>query len=128
MKNSLVLILTFVGISASFSGSAMEIVCEAEYGGKTESITLNQTQDVFQYQAIDLRNRFRFQAQYLESQSKLKTYVYEFQSGNPVIIYAGESRITNTECTTNPKSLGLNKVYSSQLGREMYFQCLISCK
>jgi len=127
MKRLLKLLNCIVGLCIAPHAIALSVICECEYAGKVETITTHPTSDVFEYKYINLRNRFRFQIQLLSESSKLKTYVYEFQNNLPVILYAGEQTISPEKCSDESKNLGENKVYSSNLGREMYFNCRLNC-
>ena len=67
-------------------------------------------------------------AQFLQERAKLKTYVYELRSHVPTLIHASEHMLSAPRCEPPPGSLGLNKVYSSDLEREMFFQCFVMCE
>ena len=75
-----------------------------------------------------LGDRFRFQAQYLESRAKLKTYVYELRERTPALIHASENPLSPSNCAQRQEGFGLNKVYSADLEREMFFQCFAVCE
>ena len=106
----------------------MTVTCQAEYGLTTETLHLPASADVFVFQSVSLGERFLFKAQLLQERAKLKTYVYELRSHSPTLIHASEHILSPQGCATLPASLGLNKVYSSDLEREMFFQCFVSCE
>ena len=105
--------------------------CEADYGGRTERLTLQPTTDVYATQSFTLGNRFRFQAQYLPQRAKLKTWVYELRERGPLLLHAAEYPLPANACSAgNPSAIhfGLNKVYSSDFERELFFHCSGSCE
>ena len=109
-----------------FAGS-VKATCSAEYGGITETLMLMPATDVFTFQSASLGDRFEFRAQYLEDRAKLKTYVYELRENAPALIHANEQRLSPSNCAHQSAGFGLNKVYSSDLEREMFFQCFAVC-
>ena len=105
--------------------------CEADYGGRTEKLSLPPTTDVYATQSATLGNRFRFQAQYLSGRSKLKTWVYELRERGPLLLHAAEYPLPADACsagTAGSTDFGLNKVYSSDFERELFFRCSSLCK
>jgi len=110
------------------AAAPMTATCHAEYGLSTETLHLPASADVFVFQSVSLGERFLFKAQLLQERAKLKTYVYELRSHSPTLIHASEHLLSQQRCATPPASLGLNKVYSSDLEREMFFECFVSCE
>ena len=113
---------------SALAAETMIVTCDAEYGLTKETLHLPASSEVFTFQSVNLGDRFLFKAQLLQERAKLKTYVYELRSHSPTLIHAGEHILSQQACATVPGSLGLNKVYSSDLEREMFFQCFASCK
>ena len=112
---------------ARASSAALSVNCEAEYGGKAHNMDVRPTADVFAMQSVDAGTRFRFSAQWLETRAKLKTFVHELDERAPVLIHAAEYPLPSS-CTPGLIDFGLNKVYSSDLGRELFFQCSARCE
>ncbi len=112
-------------------------ICEADYGGRAETLLLQPTTDVYATQSVTLGKRFRFQAQYLSERGKLKTWVYELRERGPVPLHAAEYPLPADAChAARPGSsvdnrmtdFGLNKVYSSDFERELFFRCTSTCE
>lgn len=110
------------------SASSLSVSCEAEYGLISEKFPIAASSDVFTFHSLNLGDRFVFKAQFLQERAKLKTYVYELRSHVPTLIHASEHMLSAPRCKPPPGSLGLNKVYSSDLEREMFFQCFVMCE
>lgn len=106
----------------------MKVACDADYGGKTEHIEVQPTRDVFSFQSADLGSRFRFLAQHLTQQARLKTFVYELREKSAVLIHAGEYQLPMNQCPQPSSDFGLNKIYSSDFGRELFFRCTADCE
>jgi hypothetical protein len=109
----------------------LALSCEADYGGRAERLALQPTTDVYATQSVQLGHRFRFQAQYLPERAKLKTWVYELRERGPLLLHAAEYPIANDACSTGSAAivdLGLNKVYSSDYERELFFRCTRRCE
>ncbi len=107
-------------------------VCDADYGGRMERLQLVPATDVFERQSVTLGKRFRFSAQYLPERAKLKTWVYELRERGPALLHAAEYPLpadacANSDAPTAVRSFGLNKVYSSDYERELFFQCRPGC-
>ena len=117
-----------LGILASPAWAALKISCETDYGGKAYRIDALPTDDVFAFQSVDAGTRFRFSVQWLARRAKLKTFVHELDERSPVLIHAAEYPLPSTACTSQAIDFGLNKVYSSDLGRELFFQCSATCE
>ena len=113
-------------LDTTFAGT-IRATCTADYGGITETLTLAPAPDVFSFESASLGDRFEFRAQYLEDRAKLKTFVYEFREAVPALIHANEQRLSPSNCQQRVEGFGLNKVYSSDLEREMFFQCFAVC-
>ena len=119
---------------AAFAGDAVATVtlsCEADYGGHAEKLTLQPTTDVYATQSVALAQRFRFNAQYLSDRAKLKTWVYELRERGPVLLHAAEYPLQADACGAADASstdFGLNKVYSSDFERELFFRCVRRCE
>ena len=129
MKSLVVALPVIAGLSLiPASATALSVTCHAEYGLTTEQLPIPATGDVFSFQSVNLGDRFVFKAQFLQERAKLKTYVYELRSQVPTLIHASEHFLTAQRCTNPVDSLGLNKVYSSDLEREMFFQCFVGCE
>ena len=105
-----------------------KVACHAEYGLIAEVLPVPASAEVFVFQSVTLGERFLFKAQLLSERAKLKTYVYELRSHSPTLIHASEHILSEQGCAKRSASLGLNKVYSSDLEREMFFQCFVSCE
>ena len=116
-----------LGLLAYPAWAAMTIRCEADYGGKAYRIDAQPTDDLFAFQTVDAGTRFRFSVQWLEARAKLKTFVHELDERAPVLIHAAEYPLPSS-CTPGLIDFGLNKVYSSDLGRELFFQCSAKCE
>ena len=116
------------GLLALPAGAALKISCEADYGGKAYRIDAQPTDDVFAFQSVDAGTRFRFSVQWLQARSKLKTFVHELDERAPTLIHAAEYPLPSSACPSQAIDFGLNKVYSSDLGRELFFQCSASCE
>ncbi len=114
--------------AATAAAAAVSVTCQAEYGLTSETLRIPASSDVFAFQTVNLGDRFVFKAQYLQDRAKLKTYVYELRSHAPTLIHASEHLLSQHHCTPQPGGLGLNKVYSSDLEREMFFQCFARCE
>ena len=108
--------------------------CEADYGGRAEKLVLPPTTDVYATQSVTLGKRFRFQAQYLSERGKLKTWVYELRERGPVPLHAAEYPLPADACHAGSAGgkrmtdFGLNKVYSSDFERELFFRCTSTCE
>lgn len=113
---------------ASPAWAALKLSCDTDYGGKAYRIVAQPTDDVFAFQSVDAGTRFRFSIQWLPSRAKLKTFVHELDERAPVLIHAAEYPLPASGCPARPLDFGLNKVYSSDLGRELFFQCSASCE
>ena len=108
--------------------ASVTIRCEADYGAITKTIALVPTNDVFAAESVGLGDRFQFRAQFLEDRAKLKTWVYELRTQGAALIHASEHTLSSEGCTHRPQDFGLNKVYSADLEREMFFQCFAVCE
>jgi len=128
MKSYLFLAFIILFIASAARATSIKVTCEAEYGGRTERIEVLPTSDVFAFHSVDMSSRFRFLAQHLEQQSKLKTFVYELRDQSPVLIHAGEYQLASNHCPRPPSDFGLNKLYSSDFGRELFFRCSSDCE
>lgn len=128
MRTLLNLAFSLCCIAPAAYATSIKVTCEAEYGGKTERIKILPSSDVFAFHSVDVGSRFRFLAQYLEPQSKLKTFVYELRERSPALIHAAEHQLTPNLCARPPHDFGFNKLYSSDLEREMFFRCTADCE
>lgn len=117
-----------LGLLAPVASAALTVSCEAEYGGTVHSVEVRPATDVFDFQSVDVGSRFRFSVQQLDSRAKLKTFVYELQERAPVLIHAAEYPLPSGACASADIDFGLNKVYSSDLERELFFQCSAKCE
>ena len=107
------------------------VSCEADYGGRSETLQLQPTADVYATQSVTLGKRFRFHAQYLPERAKLKTWVYELRERGPLLLHAAEYPLPPASCLaagTGRTDFGLNKVYSSDFERELFFHCATLCR
>ena len=118
----------FLGLLAPPSWAALKIRCDADYGGIAHTIDVQPTNDVFAFQSVDAGTRFRFSVQWLQARGKLKTFVHELHERAPVLIHAAEYPLPAAACPLPSIDFGLNKVYSSDLERELFFQCSASCE
>ena len=125
MKN-LVAVLSFCMVGMPAYG--VTVRCEAEYATITKNVSLAPVNDVFDAQSLILGGRFQFRAQYLQDRGKLKTWVYELRTDAAALIHASEHPLSSQICAQAPRDFGLNKVYSSDLQREMFFQCFAVCE
>ncbi len=118
--------------AAAASASALPAArCEADYGGRMEILMLQPTGDVYAIQSVTLLDRFRFQAQYLPQRAKLKTWVYELRERGPLLLHAAEYPLPADACDSRGRQttdFGLNKVYSSDFERELFFHCTSTCE
>ena len=128
MRPFLNLAIALCCIAPAAYATSIKVTCEAEYGGRTEQIEILPNSDVFAFHSVDVGTRFRFIAQYLEPQSKLKTFVYELRERSPALIHAGEYQLTPNICANPPSDFGVNKIYSSDLEREMFYRCSADCE
>ncbi len=132
----LVFAFSFIGLSLALSTGAAAVAateaitvsCHAEYGLTAVRLPVAATSDVFAMRSVNLGDRFMFKAQLLQERAKLKTFVYELRSHAPTLIHASEHLLSQQRCANLPVGLGLNKVYSSDLEREMFFQCFAQCE
>ena len=127
----LVFALSVVYLSFAVANAAaanLSVSCHAEYSLSSETLHIPARAEVFDFQTVNLGDRFMFKAQFLQDRWKLKTYVYELRSHAPTLIHASEHLLSPQRCSTQNEGLGLNKVYSSDLEREMFFQCFASCE
>ena len=95
-----------------------------------EKLDLQPTDDVYATRSVTLGERFRFHAQYLSARAKLKTWVYELRERGPALLHAAEYPMPADACVAagaGSTDFGLNKVYSSDLERELFFRCVRSC-
>ena len=116
------------GTALAADAAPLSVTCHADYGLTTEVLPIPASADVFAFRSVNLGDRFMFKAQLLRERAKLKTYVYELRSHSPTLIHASEHLLSPQRCPAAPLSLGLNKVYSSDLEREMFFQCVAHCE
>lgn len=114
--------------STPATAANLSVNCHAEYGLTSEKLPVAATSDVYAFQSVNLGDRFMFKAQFLQERSKLKTYVYELRSHAPTLIHTSEHLLFPQRCDAPMNGLGLNKVYSSDLEREMFFQCFVTCE
>lgn len=118
----------FFSLLACASQAAPTVSCEADYGGKISRIDVTPSDDAFAFQTVDVDTRFRFSVQFLERRSKLKTFVHELEDRTPVLLHAAEYPLPADACASGAIDFGLNKVYSSYLGRELFFHCSAKCE
>ncbi len=119
------------GAVAADGHDALAVSCEADYGGRTEKLALRPTTDVYATQTVELGKRFRFNAQYLADREKLKTWVYELRERGPLLLHAAEYTLRADACGkagATMSDFGLNKVYSSDFERELFFRCVRTCE
>lgn len=128
MKLTLQLLTLVFGIGHAGLATSLEITCDAEYGGKAERIVVRPAADAFSFQSVTIENRFRFQAQWLTQQSKLKTFLYERRGRSFVLLHASEYPLPPGACPKEDSDFGLNKVYASELEREVFYQCRMHCE
>jgi hypothetical protein len=107
---------------------ASTIACEAEYGGRAERIDLTPAADAWSFQTVTLEGRFRFQAQWLPQRAKLKTFLYERRGRAFALLHAAEYPLPTSACPMQDITFGLNKVYASELEREVFYQCWMRCE
>ena len=107
---------------------SLGIVCEAEYGGRVERIEVRPAADVFSFQSVVLQQRFRFQAQWLPHRAKLKTMLYERRGQSFALLHSAEYPLGQYACPIEAIDFGLNKVYASELEREVFYQCKLRCE
>ncbi len=128
MKLTLQLLTFLFGIGHAGLATSLEIACDAEYGGKAERVIVRPAEDAFAFQSITIENRFRFQAQWLTQRSKLKTFLYERRGRSFVLLHAAEYPLPTSACPNEAGDFGLNKVYASELEREVFYQCRMHCE
>ena len=115
---------------ASLSGAAAfaaEIRCEIKVSGTENAVQAAQSADPYEYKTLDLDGGYRFSMQYLASGNKLKTYVYHESKQRYVLIHLGEHVINADICEGRSQGLGVNRIYSPKLERELIFQCAPVC-
>jgi hypothetical protein len=121
-------ILLLIGLCFVISSaSAIEFNCRAEYGGESATLTVKPVSDPYRFETTDALGAFRFSAQYLSAQGKLKTYVYHYAKNRFVLIHAAEYSIAEANCQQYQTSLGKHRVYSAKLEKEFNFQCDSIC-
>ena len=128
MKLTLQLLTLVFGMGHAGLATSLEIACDAEYGGKAERIIVRPAADAFSFQSVTLEDRFRFQAQWLPQRNKLKTFLYERRGRSFVLLHASEYPLPPSACPKEGLDFGLNKVYASELEREVLYQCRIYCE
>jgi hypothetical protein len=128
MKLTLQLLTLVFGMGHAGLATSLEIACDAEYGGKAERIIVRPAADAFSFQSVTIENRFRFQAQWLPQRSKLKTFLYERRGRSFVLLQASEYPLPPSTCPKDGFDFGLNKVYASELEREVFYQCRMHCE
>jgi hypothetical protein len=114
---------------ASLSGAAAfaaDVRCEIKVSGTVNTAQVAQSADPYQYKTLDLDGGYRFSMQYLAS-GKLKTYVYHESKQRYVLIHLGEHMIKGDICEGHSQALGINRIYSPKLERELIFQCAPVC-
>jgi hypothetical protein len=128
MKLTLQLLTLVFGMGHAGLATSLEISCDAEYGGKAERMVVRPAVDAFSFQSVTIENRFRFQAQWLTQRSKLKTFLYERRGRSFVLLQTSEYPLPLSVCPKDGFDFGLNKVYASELEREVFFQCRMHCE
>lgn len=128
MKLTLQLLTLIFGIGHAGLATSLEITCDAEYGGKAERIVVRPAADAFSFQSVTIEKRFRFQAQWLTQRNKLKTFLYERRGRSIVLLHASEYPLPPGACPKEDIDFGLNKVYASELEREVFYQCRMHCE
>lgn len=117
-----------IGLHLAGSATASSIVCEAEYGGRTERMQVQAAADAFSFNTVTIESRFRFQAQWLPQRQKLKTYLYERRGKSFALLHAAEYPLLPSACPGASVDFGVNKVYASELEREVFYQCRMTCE
>ena len=128
MKLTLQLLTLVFGMGHAGLATSLEITCDAEYGGKAERIVVRPAADAFSFQSVTIEKRFRFQAQWLTQRNKLKTFLYERRGRSIVLLHASEYPLPPGACPKEDIDFGLNKVYASELEREVFYQCRMHCE
>lgn len=128
MKLTLQLLTLVFGMGHAGLATSLEITCNAEYGGKAERIVVRPAADAFSFQSVTIEKRFRFQAQWLTQRNKLKTFLYERRGRSIVLLHASEYPLPPGACPKEDIDFGLNKVYASELEREVFYQCRMHCE
>ena len=128
MKLTLQLLTLVFGMGHAGLATSLEITCNAEYGGKAERIVVRPAADAFSFQSVTIEKRFRFQAQWLTQRNKLKTFLYERRGRSIVLLHASEYPLPPSACPKEDIDFGLNKVYASELEREVFYQCRMHCE
>lgn len=121
-------LLLLIGLLHASDAMSSSIVCEAEYGARTERMQVAAAPDAFTFQTVTIESRFRFQAQWLPQRQKLKTYLYERRGKSFVLLHAAEYPVLPSACPAAGMDFGLNKVYASELEREVFYQCRMLCE
>ncbi len=106
---------------------ALEMVCDIQSAGKKFTLHTTPQADPYQLDSIDLPGYFRMSIQYLTSRNVFKTYVYHDGKERYVLIHASESVLPPAHCSRYQDGLGLQRVYSHSMERELSFQCRSRC-
>jgi hypothetical protein len=89
---------------------------------------LHPAADAFSFQSVSLQQRFCFQAQWLPQRGKLKTLLYERRGQSFALLHSAEYPLGRYACPVETIDFGLNKVYASELEREVFYQCKLRCE
>ena len=75
-----------------------------------------------------LEENYRFSAQSLLDSNSLKAYTYYYTKDKFVLLHAAEYKMDRCDDHKKSIDLGLNKVYSPGMERELIFQCRLICQ
>lgn len=103
---------------------ASDIQCTVQSYEQEFQIDISPTEDVFQYNTINIVNGYRFTVQWLKTNDKIKTYVYYFLKTKHVLISQQEFNLNQTSCGL---PFGKSTVYAGNHERELNFVCTKSC-
>lgn len=112
-----------------FNVYAVKATCKVTYGDISQNLSPKPSRDPYHFIKLDLGGSFRFAAQVLvgPNMNKLKIYSYHDSKDRYVLIHTAEYQLEVCLPNTKVIDLGLNRVYSAILERELSYQCSLIC-